>query len=462
MADLFLSLIGLFFLINNYRYFKQDNNLIIILLLILVIASSMCYLMMEKNIEGFISDFDPKITSKFNSLGNLSGKTDRFYLILNDNKRYRFNTGTTNIGINYNNKIRDSSGEFSFVGKTTIPDLSYNAYLYKDATSAAPNTTITISYELYNINLAGTYDLSSTRLDNNYNEDFSGTTNILMVYDQSGYFYDICGVYRRPEFNLRLDGEYLISNGRLMGEIPRANGLLSNTGGVNNTTTGWSGNIDLGGMFQGLNSGQFPPNMTPEMYVYMLQESMGRSQGYAMPFYSSFESAMNNPSNPLVNPTNAMNPLQYNEALFGPNITPMMGKIMCKNSCADKGEKVRSESNNEETPDQDNAINSSIGSKNVLNSTFDKLNSSANTMLAQNTGDEGKSGSNGSNGSNGSSGSSSFSSSGNNNRNVPPCPPCARCPESNFECKKMPAYEQGYENTSLPRPVLTDFSTFGM
>ena len=43
----------------------------------------------------------------------------------------------------------------------------------------------------------------------------------------------------------------------------------------------------------------------------------------------------------------------------------------------------------------------------------------------------------------------------------PPCPPCGRCPEPNFECKKVPNYQAG--NTSfLPRPVLTDFSTFGM
>lgn len=428
----------------------KNNNLTIILLLILVIGSSMCYLMIEKNMEGFISGFDSSITNKFRDLGSLSGKTDRSFLILNDNKRYRFNTGPTNVGIGYSNKIRDSSGEFKFVGKTTIPDLSYNAYLYKGSGDDPASTTITISYELYNINLAGTYDICSIPLGNT-NQDFSGTTNILMVYDQSGYFYDISGRNRRPQFNLRLDGEYLISNGRLMGEIPRANGLLSNTGGVNNTTTGWQGNIDLGGMFQGLNSGQFPPNMTPEMYAYMLQGSMGLgNQGYTMPFYNSFESAMNNPSNPLVNPTNAMNPLQYNQSLFGPNVSPMMAQNMCKNSSADKSEKVR-----EDDKSKDSTINSSLGSNNVLNSTFDKLNSSANTMLAQNTGDEGKGGSSGNGNGNG-------NNSQNSSGNPPPCPPCARCPESNYECKKVPAYEQGYENTALPRPVLSDFSTFGM
>jgi len=49
----------------------------------------------------------------------------------------------------------------------------------------------------------------------------------------------------------------------------------------------------------------------------------------------------------------------------------------------------------------------------------------------------------------------------NNNSKPPPCPPCARCPEPSFECKKVPNYSS---NTTdyLPRPILTDFSQFGM
>lgn len=45
-----------------------------------------------------------------------------------------------------------------------------------------------------------------------------------------------------------------------------------------------------------------------------------------------------------------------------------------------------------------------------------------------------------------------------------PCPPCPapqRCPEPSFECKKVPTYNS--QNAQyLPRPVLTDFSQFGM
>lgn len=42
----------------------------------------------------------------------------------------------------------------------------------------------------------------------------------------------------------------------------------------------------------------------------------------------------------------------------------------------------------------------------------------------------------------------------------PPCPPCGRCPEPSFECVKRPTYKA--ENSYLPVPVLSDFSSFGM
>jgi hypothetical protein len=45
---------------------------------------------------------------------------------------------------------------------------------------------------------------------------------------------------------------------------------------------------------------------------------------------------------------------------------------------------------------------------------------------------------------------------------VPPCPPCDRCPEPAFDCKKVPSYGSAANNQYLPRPVLADFSQFGM
>jgi hypothetical protein len=43
-----------------------------------------------------------------------------------------------------------------------------------------------------------------------------------------------------------------------------------------------------------------------------------------------------------------------------------------------------------------------------------------------------------------------------------PCPPCGRCPEPAFTCKKVPNYSAVENNDFIPRPVLSDFSQFGM
>ena len=48
-----------------------------------------------------------------------------------------------------------------------------------------------------------------------------------------------------------------------------------------------------------------------------------------------------------------------------------------------------------------------------------------------------------------------------NGKAPPPCPPCARCPEPAFDCKKVPNYNSN-NSDFLPRPVLADFSQFGM
>jgi len=42
-----------------------------------------------------------------------------------------------------------------------------------------------------------------------------------------------------------------------------------------------------------------------------------------------------------------------------------------------------------------------------------------------------------------------------------PCPPCGRCPEPAFECKKVPNYK-AVSPSFLPKPILTDFSQFGL
>lgn len=50
---------------------------------------------------------------------------------------------------------------------------------------------------------------------------------------------------------------------------------------------------------------------------------------------------------------------------------------------------------------------------------------------------------------------------GDGQHKCPPCPACARCPEPAFECKKVPNYSRS-EDINAPRPVMADFSQFGM
>ena len=42
-----------------------------------------------------------------------------------------------------------------------------------------------------------------------------------------------------------------------------------------------------------------------------------------------------------------------------------------------------------------------------------------------------------------------------------PCPACERCPEPSFTCEKVPNYN-AFNPKTMPLPVLTDFSSFGM
>ena len=55
----------------------------------------------------------------------------------------------------------------------------------------------------------------------------------------------------------------------------------------------------------------------------------------------------------------------------------------------------------------------------------------------------------------------SGSGAGGDGHKCPPCPACARCPEPAFECKKVPNYSRS-EDINAPRPVMADFSQFGM
>jgi hypothetical protein len=136
-----------------------------------------------------------------------------------------------------------------------------------------------------------------------------------------------------------------------------------------------------------------------------------------------------------------MNPLDYAQTLFGPNITP----LMAKNSYLNQSDATTLDGNSSTLEGSGNTM------KNIKSQTPNFDNNG--NLLAQNSA--------------GNASNNTNTNTINTGKNIskedfPPCPAPQRCPEPNFECKKMPKYEQGVDNAFLPRPVLTDFSTFGM
>jgi hypothetical protein len=232
----------------------------------------------------------------------------------------------------------------------------------------------------------------------------SKTMNMVFI-ENSGNFYDLSN-QKLSKFIMRINGEVIIKNG----EIYRLPGPPTPTP----TTTP-----------------QTPSNFYNDFNLYLLRQGAFGSN-YIPPIYNNFETAMNLPSNPIVNPVNSMNPLQYAESLFGPNITPVMAKNAYLNQNVDSAATVESSNN----------------AMKAIRSPAPSFDTNGN-LLAQNS-------------------SANVSSNRvNSSKNIatedyPPCPAPQRCPEPNFDCKKVPKYEQGPENPFLPRPVLTDFSTFGM
>ena len=259
------------------------------------------------------------------------------------------------------------------------------------------------------------YEPSSNQIINNLNiniyEIGSNTPNELVV---NGKFKTIISNAPPPPIIQTLSGN--VATG----------GAATATGGAGGAG-GAGGNVTFGSLF-----GRGNPDLDSELFAYLLQ-SGAYGTSYVPPIYNNFETAMNLPSNPIVNPMNSMNPLEYAETLFGPNTT----SLMVKNSYLNQSGATTLEYSantmkaiTSQAPSFDN--NGNLLAQNSVASASDKSNTVVNNKKNLTSED------------------------------IPPCPAPQRCPEPNFDCKKVPKYEQGPENAFLPRPVLTDFSTFGM
>ena len=443
----------------------KNNNFIIIFLLVLVIGSCVCYNIMQNNVEGFniLSDH-----YKFFRLIDSSGDDIDYYSLNFINYDFCFNTLNLNSDLINNAADGGSTFDISCLNSEDncfTKDSSFNIYKRIDASN--------IRCLLAPYNTSQRIDLISSSKSS---VDPVGSVNMMFVTkrsDNSYNIYDLSGENIFRSLDIYIDNKHVIKQGVLQG-FPNTDLTSTTISGNNVSATG--GSFSMGDFnFPSLMNLGFGGGIDPRLYAYMLETGNNHPylNNYNAPFYSSFEAAMNNPSNPLVNPLNSMNPQQYSESLFGPNISPHMVKNMCKNSNLNTSSKVEQEdttsTNNKDTNNTANNSNNTINansntlenniqnSGNPMNDIFNKMNGNSNSLLTQNSNESSSIQSNSVNNS-----KSSTNTINNNGSEIPPCPPCARCPQSDFECKKVPNYEQGLENSSLPRAVLTDFSTFGM
>lgn len=436
----------------------KNNNFIIIFLLILVIGSSICYTMMQKNVEGLNVNIKDEYRDYFDDI-DFSGVNT--YYTLNVNK-YDFSfVENTDIFTGVTNAIDISCDTRYCFNRTNFKkDSSFNIY---KRINLLEIKTLNAQAETTDENIR----LNATRVTDDTTNDKLDNVNILFVTKNTdpSFVFDLSGE-KFTKLNLYINGEAIILSGVIKG-FPNLDAETDTTTDPA-TATATGGNVSMGDFSPSLMfglGGAGGGGLTAEQYAYMLETGNMHPylNNYNSPFYSNFEAAMNNPSNPLVNPLNSINPQQYSESLFGPNISPHMVKEMCKNSKLDANSKVEksntSEDNKKKSESSNSSMNNAIQSNgNPMNDMFNRMNANSNSLLTQNSNDSSSSSSS----NNSPNANNPTNSINNNGSEVPPCPPCARCPQSDFECKKVPNYEQGLENSSLPRAILTDFSTFGI
>lgn len=413
--------------------FNFKKNFLIIMLLIIVILSTIVYINIQNIKESFISNrIDP------NNIIPESSDTSYNY--------YKLNHGT-NGAYNYYIKNIPMSSTNVNSSLTLVATVQKNAFM-TGINSSTKNYFVTnkaligyckdnSSVLLYNVKPNIILDISAV-VKSTWSSDIS---SIYMLFiENSGNLYDLSN-NKLTNFYMKINNVDIIKSGvfqKVETKEPQTTIIRESSGNATATATSGSvasiGDINFSGLFGG---GSGLSGISNELFLYLLNQGTFGSS-YVPPIYNNFETAMNLSSNPIVNPVNSMNPLEYAQTLFGPQVTPMMSK----NSVLNSDTSIDSA--------KDNARGSSKSNTNSSSKDMFKFDSDGN-LLSQNIGT--------------SKGNSNYSKVNNDEKSskekCPPCPAPQRCPESNFECKKVPNYEQGINNAFLPRPVLADFSTFG-
>jgi hypothetical protein len=405
------------------------KNLLIIMLLIIVILSTIVYINIQNIKETFISNrIDPN-----NIIPESSDSSYNYY---------KLNNGAYNYYVQ--NIIMDPTNVYSSLSfvKTVTKDnfragISPSLKNYFIANKAVIGySKDNSSVQLYNVKPSVILDVKATLKSSSSPTDICGM--YMLMLENSGNLYDLSN-NKLSSFNMRINNVDIIKSGIFQTIAIKETTVIRETS-ANITPVSASasiGDINFSGLFGNTNGIR---SISNELFLYLLnQGNFGSS--YVPPIYNNFETAMNLPSNPIVNPVNTMNPLEYAETLFAPQVTPMMAKNSYLNSdvaisATKEIPSISASDNSKSNPntsmkdmfkfDPDgNLLSQNIGAKNV----YDTSNLTKVKTVYKET--------------------------------CAPCPAPQRCPESNFDCKKVPNYEQGINNAFLPRPVLADFSTFG-
>jgi len=405
------------------------KNLLIIMLLIIVILSTIVYINIQNIKETFISNrIDPN-----NIIPESSDSSYNYYKLNNG----AYNYYVQNIIIDPTNVY----SSLSFV-KTVTKDnfragISPSLKNYFVANKAILGySKDNSSVHLYNVKPSVILDVNATLKSSSSPTDICGM--YMLMLENSGNLYDLCN-NKLSSFNMRINNVDIIKSGVFQTIAVKETTVIREvSANIKPVSASASiGDINFSGLFGNTNGIR---SISNELFLYLLnQGNFGSS--YVPPIYNNFETAMNLPSNPIVNPVNTMNPLEYAETLFAPQVTPMMAKNAYLNSdvaisATKEIPSVSAKDNSKLNPntsakdmfkfDPDgNLLSQNLGAKNVDDtSNLTKVKTVYKETCA-------------------------------------PCPAPQRCPESNFDCKKVPNYEQGINNAFLPRPVLADFSTFG-
>jgi hypothetical protein len=405
------------------------KNLLIIMLLIIVILSTIVYINIQNIKETFISNrIDPN-----NIIPESSDSSYNYY---------KLNNGAYNYYVQ--NIIMDPANVYSSLSfvKTVTKDnfragISPSLKNYFVANKAILGySKDNSSVHLYNVKPSVILDVNATLKSSSSPTDICGM--YMLMLENSGNLYDLCN-NKLSSFNMRINNVDIIKSGIFQTIAVKETTVIRETSAniAPVSASASIGDINFSGLFGNTNGIR---SISNELFLYLLnQGNFGSS--YVPPIYNNFETAMNLPSNPIVNPVNTMNPLEYAETLFAPQVTPMMAKNSYLNSDV-------AISATKEIPSVPASDNSKLNPNTSVKDMF-KFDPDGN-LLSQNLG------------------AKNVDDTSNLTKvktvykeTCAPCPAPQRCPESNFDCKKVPNYEQGINNAFLPRPVLADFSTFG-